>query len=486
MGDLLTKAQSLRQTDEAWECTARRMRAWITPKKQSPYRPYIVMALSSPTNKIVGSEVRDAKPTPEEVLDSLLKIMLHPTLGGGRKRRPAVIYLDDPVLAKALAPRLQEIGIRCEYRHTLRAVDNALISMEEFMHKREPIPGLLKSPGVTPFIVKGLFEAAASFYREAVWRWVDDSHPIEVRYPPTAKPRYAVIMGHGGQTYGLAVYNDPEELWQVYSGTHPQRLLGKIEWVSLLFGEEVEVPFDDLDDMEKYGWPVAGKSAYPIPLRVLRSGAPARPGKSDLLWFEAALLAIPTFVREHLQAQRGSLRPAKATLTVTTSGGEEPIYLRYPVPGFEVPGEEGWEIPEDEEIETVRQRNAELLQIFEQWLLRKRVSRKKVESYLDEVDFFAEEYMAVWGGETGLSRSVDQAEATDIDDYLSDWFLENAEWESPEEIETVISALQRFYTCLKDTGHMPADEADEILNTLGTEHEYYLHLAQEYHHEERE
>ena len=335
----LTKVHRLRQTDEVWESAVCRMRAWITPRNQAPYRPYVVLTVS-PTGKVVGSDVVEDVPTSDQVLNTIAKAMRRPARGGGRKRRPAVIYMDDKALIELLAPRLQEVGVRCEYRHTLREVEEALLSMEQFMTRREPIQGLLKSPGVTPFLVKGLFEAAAFFYREAPWRWIDDSRPIEVRYPLDGRLRYAVVMGHGGETYGLAAYDSPGELREVYSGVAPDKLIGRMRWSSLLFGEVTEVPFDDLDNMEKYEWPVAGELAYPIPLRVTRSGRPVRPGKSGLLWFEAALLAIPTFVREYMRADGEFPRPADATLTVTMADGEDSIHLRHPVPGFEIPYEQ--------------------------------------------------------------------------------------------------------------------------------------------------
>ncbi len=332
----LAKVHRLRQTDEVWESSVRRMRAWITPRNQAPYRPYIVMAVSQ-TGKVVGSDIVGAVPPPAQVLNVIAQAMRRPALGGGRKRRPAVVYVDDEALVETLAPQLQEVGVRCEYRHTLREVEEALLSMEQFMTRREPIPGLLKSPGVTPYLVKGLFEATAFFYREAPWRWMGDSRPIEVRYPPDGQPRYAVVMGHGGETYGLAVYNSPDDLREVYAGIRPDRLVGQMRWTSLLFGEILEMPFDDLDDMEKYGWSVAGELAYPLPIRVTRSGQPVRPGKSDLLWFEAALLAIPPFVHDLFQADGVFPRPAEVTLTVTMADGENTIHLRYPVPGFEIP-----------------------------------------------------------------------------------------------------------------------------------------------------
>ena len=481
----LTKVHRLRQTDEVWESTIRRMRTWITPRNQSPYRPYVILTASQ-TGKVVGSNVVDDFPTPDQVLNALAKTMRRPSLGGGRKRRPAVIYVDDEALVEALAPKLQEVDVRCEYRHTLREAEQALLSMEQFMTKQEPIPGLLKSPGVTPFMVNGLFEAAAYFYREAPWRWIDDSRPIEVRYPPDGRLRYAVVMGHGGETYGLAVYSSTGELREVYAGTHPSKLIGRMEWTSLLFGEIMEVPFDDLDDMEKYGWPVAGELAYPIPIRVTRSGHPVRPGKSELLWFEAALLAIPTFVRDYMQADGELARPAEATLAVTMADGEYNIHLRYPVPGFEIPHEEEWAAIEEEEetqAEAARERNAELLRTFEQWLTRKNLSARTVQRHLDNVEVFAGEYMAE-GGSMEIPRPADQAETVDVDEFLSEWFVREAERASARAVEANITSLKRFYRCLGEMGQMEPAKANEVLELLRADRDYYIELAEKYEEEE--
>ena len=480
--DSLAKLARLRQADETWESTVRRMRAWITPRNQPPYRPYVILTVSRNGN-VAGSEIVEDTPSPEHFLDALAQAMRRPILGGGKKRRPAAIYVDDKALVEALAPRLQEIGIRCEYQHILRYVDQAMLSMEQFMTKQEPIPGLLKSPGVTPHLVNGLFAAAASFYRKAPWRWIDDSHPIEVRYPPDGRRYYAAVMGHGGQVYGLARYNTAEEMKEIYSGAPPDRLIGRLEWTSLMFGEVTEMPFDDLDDMDKYGWPVAGELAYPLPLRITRAGQPARPGKSDLLWFEAALLAIPTFVQDYLQADQGFPRPAETTLTVTTADGENPIYLCYPVPGFQVPQEADWvaaEMTREAQVKAARQRNDELLHTFAQWLAGQDLSRKTIQRHQDNVSFFADAYMVSEGGSVESPRPANEADAADVDEFLANWFLQEAAWPSAGTLKASMASLKKLYACLKETGHMEARKADEILQTLETGRDYYIKAAQEY------
>jgi len=332
--DPLKKARRLRQTDETWQGTARLARTWITPRNQAPYRPYVIVFIEQDRDRIIRTKMVDTQPTPDFVFEVLLKAMTRPTLGAGRPRRPARLLLDDAELVEALAPRLAELEIGCQYRHTLPLMNNALLEMEAHLNKREPIPGLLKIPGVTPHLVGGLYKAAAFYYRQAPWRWLSDAFPIEVRYPPTGKPRYAVVMGHGGETYGLSVYSSSDDLRLLYSGIAPEKAVGQIAWVCIVFEEALAASFDDLDDIDKYGWPVVHELAYPVPIKVTRTGDYTIPSKSELLWFEAAMLAIPAFVRDYMQADRGLPHPAEATLTVAAADGEADIHLCYPAPGL--------------------------------------------------------------------------------------------------------------------------------------------------------
>ena len=332
--DPLKKARRLRKTDETWQGTARLARTWITPRNQAPYRPYIIAFIEQDKDRIVRTDIVETQPTPVHVFETLIKAMTRPILAAGWPRRPARLLLDDAELVEALAPRLAELEIRCEYRHTLPLMNNALLEMEAYLNKREPIPGLLKIPGVTPHLVGGLYKAAAFYYRQAPWRWISDAFPIEVRYPPNGKPRYAVVMGHGGETYGLAVYNSTDDLRLLYSGIAPKKTIGRMAWVSVIFEEALAASFDDLDDIARYGWPVVNDSAYPIPIKVTRTGDYVLPSKSELLWFEAAMLAVPAFVRDYMQADRGLPHPVEATLTVAVADGETDIHLRYPAPGF--------------------------------------------------------------------------------------------------------------------------------------------------------
>jgi hypothetical protein len=404
--------------------------------------------------------------------------MCHPAPASGGKRRPTVIHLDDAALAEALAPELARVGVTCKFRHTLPEAEQALQSLGEFWGNEETIPGLLDVRGVTPFMVQGLFEAAADFYHRAPWRWIDDGNPIEMCYPVDSQPRYAVVMGHGGQTYGLAIYNSTDVLRATYAGTPPDQLIGREVWTALLFGEAIETPFDDLDAIEAHDWPVADKYAYPLPLQIGLSRQPTRPGKSDLLRLEAALLAIPRFVREHMRAHEKLPRPAEARLTITMADGEDQIHLRYPVADLELVLEDEWAVTA--EMAEVRDRNAELRGTFEHWLRGQGLSTTTIQMHLDNADRFAERYLAEEGGSTGLPCPADEAVPADIDEFLADWLHYWADRSLVSSVKSHLATLKKFYVCLRETGQMPAQDSDEILALLVDDRKYYLDVAREF------
>lgn len=327
------KALKLPQTDETWQGTVRMMRVWMTPPNQTPYRPYVILFMDQKNDKFLGARETESKPAPEEVLDTLIRVMVRPAPGAGRPRRPMRLLMDDAELVQALAPRLSDLGIQCQF-HSVPLADQFLHHLEVHLTGQEPLPGLLRIPGVTPRMVEGLYKAAVFFYREAPWRWISDSAPIEIRYPPQGKSRYATVMGHGGITYGLAVYESLESIQLISTGASLEQLKGQISGVSLMFNPKTEVPFDDLEAIDRYGWPVAGESAYPVILRLTPRGELTSPSRDDLPWLEAALLALPRFIRDDMHADRGEPHPAQATLTVHTIDGPVDVYLQYPAPGF--------------------------------------------------------------------------------------------------------------------------------------------------------
>lgn len=323
---LLPRVRRLSQTEETWESTGRLAHCWITPVRKSPYRPYMVLVASA-SGYVLRHSVLKTLPTADQMFEQLLRAMQRPAPKTGKARRPQNIYLDNADYVTELAPRLAELDIHCHYRPLLPNIDQALQALDREMNGgRELIPGLLSLPSVTPPLVKHLYELAADFYRMAPWRWLNDQHPMEIRFLPDGKPRYAVVMGSGGEIFGLAVYDSLKNLQSIY-----QRQPSGQGTMALFFEAATAMSFEDLDAAEKFGWPVVNENAYPILGRATKNLDMERPTAADIRWLEGALAAILMYLSQHKQVKHGVLQPADLTLTVPTLGVKSQVQLRLPI-----------------------------------------------------------------------------------------------------------------------------------------------------------
>ena len=342
----LKKALRLKRREVTWFASRRRAYAWIAPRKESapsrlkepalslpkgrPYRPYAITTVEAERGTIRRVDVKGDSTTPEDVLASLLDAMRRPILGSGGRYRPARVVLDDRTLVETLAPALAQVEVRCDYQATLPFVDDALRVMARRRYKRALIPGLLSVPRVTVPLIGELFAAAADFYRQAPWERLDNKSPVKVRYPRAGQARYALVLGSGRETFGLSLYESLDDVYLVYSGIGPEEVVERVSDFSLIFEEAMAMSFYDLDAIEKYQWPVAAESAYPIVLKLIPGGdATLLPDATELAWLAAALRTVPDFIVKHVYAGRPFPRPAKTAYSLPGVHGGQQVALRY-------------------------------------------------------------------------------------------------------------------------------------------------------------
>ncbi len=324
---LLQKVRRLRQNTEIWEGVSRLGRIWITPDHQPHYRPYLIL-IAAKDRAVLHSHVVAQAPTADQIFEELLNAMLHPIWGAGKARRPRVIQLDHPEHVAALAPRLSELGVSCQHHTPLSAANTALKALERSMNRgSKPLPGLLTIPTVTPAQLGNLFQLTADFHRATPWRWLSDYHSMEIRYPLDAAPRYAVVMGSGGEVFGLAVYDTLPDLQRIFEPQLSHRhVASKTSWLVLFFEIAIAMSFDDLDAITQYGWPIPNESAYPVFGRTTKNAEIGLPTAADLAWMAAALAGILAYLPKHRQFARSSDR----TITITTPEGEAQLRLKWP------------------------------------------------------------------------------------------------------------------------------------------------------------
>ena len=322
----------LPQQPETWHVAVRHLRTWITPPDADPERPFVVLILNLDLGMIQKGEIVPEPANPEQMKQILSQTMNEPPKGMRQKaHRPTHIEFEDAGLAAALAPELEKMGIGVSHTPRPQVVNEVVHDLELHLRGKPEPPGLLSVRGVTPALAGGFFAAAAEFYRAAPWVQLTDQHTLAVRVSPERQPRFAQVMGAAGIEYGLAIYlrwKDVERMFE--PADHPLETFPPEGGHSFFFDNITLVPFDDLEAMERYGWEVADRQAYPIPI-VYKKGEVKRPSRADLAWYEAALRAIPIFVRDHLQPDgRGDYLPAEVTLAVPTHAGEASVHLKYP------------------------------------------------------------------------------------------------------------------------------------------------------------
>ena len=325
---LLQQAQRLTQRDEYWAGTTRLARMWVTPRKAPPYRPYITLWLSQ-DGKIVASKAHQHPPSADVLAAELLQAMRRPALGAGRARRPSRLYMDNAEQVALLSPVLEALDIACVYRPALAMADEIMAAMETDLGAYAPLPGLVSIPSVTPPMLGHLYQLAAQFYQATPWRWFHDHHPFAIQCPPEDTPRYAIVMGSGGEVFGLAVYDRLEDVRTMFTSPVSPRQMAKMRtWFVLFFEAAPAVSFDDLDAMAVHDWLVAAPHAYPVFGRTTPEQALALPAIADLLWMEGALGALLAYMDEHMEVDHGEVQPADLTVSVPRVGGEPHVHLR--------------------------------------------------------------------------------------------------------------------------------------------------------------
>jgi hypothetical protein len=207
--------------------------------------------------------------------------------------------------------------------------DEVMVEMETQIGKYKPLPGLISIPSVTPQLLEHLYHLAAQFYRAAPWRWFNDHHPFAIQCPPEDAPRYAIVMGSGGEVFGLAVYDRLEDVRALFTSPVSSRQLARMStWCVLFFEEAPAVSFEDLDAITAHDWPVAAPHAYPVFGRTTANQEIALPTKADLLWMEGALGVLLAYLDAQSKVYQGKVEPADLTVSVRRVDGEAHAHLR--------------------------------------------------------------------------------------------------------------------------------------------------------------
>jgi tetratricopeptide (TPR) repeat protein len=314
----------LPQQTDIWQADYRRLPGWVKVGAEA-VRPWVILITDPEEDLVLGHHIGELQPSSALLWDKVVQTMQHPMMG--EAHRPAELRVRPGEPWESLRPDFEEIGIRLSTTEALDQLSRAFDSLVRHV-VGEPEPGLLDAPGVTPEQAGRFYDAAASFYQQAPWRWVGYESAINVECAKFhSGPWYAVLMGQSGLTMGLTLYESLDMLRQLWASTADDKENARQSVATTVtFGEATQTRIADLDAAERYGWKVAQPEAYPSVFHKERGLSLRLPLAWELELMEGCLRALPDFVRRRAQDDA-----TREEATVPVASGELRLGLAWVV-----------------------------------------------------------------------------------------------------------------------------------------------------------
>ncbi|MHC5110905.1 MAG: tetratricopeptide repeat protein [Planctomycetota bacterium] len=292
------------QPGTTWQGGLFRVPAWVSDSGGAPSRPLMAIWLNHGEPRVSSPRyVLDEDPH-EVALDALIEF----AIDAGRKgHRPFAIKVKNPELAAFLEERLRGAGVRIDCVEALPEVQELLDEMAQELNQHEEPPSALSGKGVGIKQMRSFAEAAERFHEARLWEELSDEDLIDITRPaPPPGMRYASVLGHGGETFGLGFFASLKDYQKMYDASTPGQYLSKNGNWSLIFDDITELCLADADLWEDYDLPVAGPEAYPSamwfgPKRQIR-----RPKANELAFLDGLLRALAETTTEDMDAGKWS------------------------------------------------------------------------------------------------------------------------------------------------------------------------------------
>ena len=209
-------------------------------------------------------------------------------------------FLDGLAVEVALVPTLdgwnQAMG---QFVQIAEERTDALLStpLSGGLIKPDPTPPLTARKAVKHADIVELAEAARAFFTAAPWQHFDGHDLIYFDAPkPPVGLTSAVVMGSGGEEFGLVFFDGPEDLRYLIrankEGVTSAGMEAAMDRWAVHFEPADSLPPADLAYWKKHRLPASAPGIYPIPVWYGRLGDTKRPGAEQLRYLSAVLRAL--------------------------------------------------------------------------------------------------------------------------------------------------------------------------------------------------
>lgn len=172
--------------------------------------------------------------------------------------------------------------------------------LDRLLQAGPPIPSL-RDAGCTDRQIKAFAQAAAAFYRAALWNHLDDIDLIRIETPePPPFLKYAVVLGTASETYGLGFYDDAEIHYDLMGQRIDPRTL---RLFSLTYGRPDQDASGDVELWRELDLPLETGDAFPL-MNFFCSDESRRPDPEELEFATIVLQALALTREEDLDSGR--------------------------------------------------------------------------------------------------------------------------------------------------------------------------------------
>ncbi len=126
------------------------------------------------------------------------------------------------------------------------------------------------------------------------------------------------------------------------------------------------------------------------------------------------------------------------------------------------------------DVEKVVKENQKYLNVFEKWLKEKKLSDKTIRGHLSNSDFYINDYLAYRNGETL------EAGCTEIDDFISYFFIHKCMWSSVSSIKTTVASIKKFYSCMLEKGYICDESYQFLMDEIKENMDVWIEKMEEY------
>ncbi len=317
------------QVDTTWYLSVRLGHPRLEPSGSSLRNTHILLLLDE-QGKPLSHSVQEHTFSRGQVWRLLVNAICGTDHAAGL--RPRRLHFDQPELLAGLASHLETAGIQGFYQAHMPEIERALVELERGFSPAVLLPPALATiPHATPELLGRIYGYTASFYRLAPWQIVPGEAPLEVRYPADGAARWIVVIGSGGDTFGLSISDSRADLERMYAGGDPLELARSICWLALTFDTAEYLAIEDLDAIQRQSWPVVNENAFPALYRVGGPQADIQaPTLEDLLWLDGVLPALLQYFGERTAADSRWRTPHESRVKVSTPSGAVEVLVHFP------------------------------------------------------------------------------------------------------------------------------------------------------------